>query len=76
MDIITFIAVLSELNKINMSVSQIMADGLLCMGSDKSYGLEIMISSCYFISVNIDTWGSKYFIYLFIYLNRFLILTQ
>jgi len=67
MDIITFTAVLSELNKINMSVSQIMADGLLCMGSDKSYGLEIMISSCYFISVNIDTWGSKYLFYFILF---------
>lgn len=66
MDIITFFtAVLSGLNKINMSVSQIMADGFLSVGSDKSYRSEIMISSCYFISVNTDMWDSKYLFYFF-----------
>lgn len=58
-----FTAVLCGLNKINMNFSQIMADGFLSVGSDKSYRLEIMISSCYFISVNTDMWGSKYLFY-------------
>lgn len=59
----TLAAVFSELNKINTSISQILTDNFPCLGSDKSHGLEIMISFGYFISLNTDM-GDKY-IYIF-----------
>lgn len=40
-------AVFSGLNKINVSISQILAGNFLRLGSDKSCGWEIMIFFCY-----------------------------
>lgn len=61
----TLTAVFSGLNKINVSISQILADNSLRLGSDKSCGWEIMIFLCYFISLNIDVWGDIYGGYFF-----------
>lgn len=59
----TLAAVFSELNKINTSISQILTDNFLSLGSDKSHGLEIMISFGYFISLNTDM-GDEYMYFL------------
>lgn len=58
-------AVFSGLNKINVIISQILADDFLRLGSDKSCGWEIMVFFCYFISLNIDVWGDIYGGYFF-----------
>lgn len=59
----TLAAVFRELNKINTSISQILTDNFQSLGSDKSHGLEIMISFGYFISLNTDM-GDKYIYFL------------
>ena len=53
-------AVFSGLNKINVSISQMLADNFLRLGSDKGWGWEIMVFLCYFISLNIDVRGNIY----------------
>lgn len=50
-------AVLSRLNEINVSISQILSDNFLRLYSDKSCGWEFTIFSCYFLSLNMDVWG-------------------
>lgn len=53
-------AVFRGLNKINVIISQILADNFLRLGADKSCGWEIMVFFHYSISLNIDVWGDVY----------------